>query len=340
MPWAEDGGLKYALNALPSYGLPRETPLRLISLSENATFLVGDAPPIGVLRVYRPNYQTLAAKRSELAWIQELLASDVVATPEIISSVDGNHLTRVEIDGDARDCVMFQFVEGCELASSGDSTTELTVYGSVGSIVARLHKHMLAWERPDWFERMHWSTDTILGSQAPWGDWRDAVFMVDSEGIELIEKAEMVLRERLAGYPQTAENAGLVHCDLRTTNVMEGPDGQLWVIDFDDAGYSWMLWDLCSTTSFIEHDPELDEIVNSWLAGYLEQRDLAAEDLAMVPDLVFLRRLHLLAWIGSHPDADAAIEIGSAHALGTVEIARRYLAGEFLNRVTQQKSFA
>ena len=331
MPWADDGGRSWAAAALAAYGLPLDTPLRLISLSENATFLVGEAPPLGVLRVYRPNYQTDIAKRSELAWIDEILSSEVVATPEVISNESQERLTRVDIDGDARDCVMFQFIEGCELATSGQSNADLSVYGDVGQIVARLHLQVLQWQRPEWFERMHWNVETILGADAPWGDWRDAVAPLDAAEIETIERAEARLRERLAGYPQTARNSGLVHCDMRTTNVMADPDGKLWVIDFDDAGFSWLLWDLCSTTSFVEHESSLDGIVNAWLDGYQRVRALEARDLEMVPDLVFLRRLHLLAWIGSHPDASAAIEIGAAHAAGTVDIARQYLEGEFLS---------
>ena len=52
--------------ALPAYGRPADTPLRLLSLSENATYLVEDDDPI-VLRVHRPGYHSLAAIRSELA---------------------------------------------------------------------------------------------------------------------------------------------------------------------------------------------------------------------------------------------------------------------------------
>lgn len=333
MPWAEDGGMRYASAALPSYGLPQETTLKLISLSENATFLVGEDPPVGVLRVYRPNYQTDAAKRSELAWIDELRASQVVATPGVIPTIFGEKLAPVDVEDDVRDCVMFEYIDGCELATSGQSNADVAVYADVGGIVATLHRHMLGWERPTWFERMHWNVDTILGPTAPWGDWRNAVSALAVAEVELIERAESRLRERLAAYPQTAANSGLVHCDLRTTNVMADPEGRLWVIDFDDAGYSWLLWDLCSTTSFVEHEPDLDSVINAWLAGYQRERVLSSADLAMVPDLVFLRRLHLLAWVGSHPDAGAAVEIGATHAAGTVDIAQRYLDGDFLDRV-------
>ena len=53
----------FARAALPAYGRPGEVPLRLLSLSENATYLVEDDEPI-VLRVHRPGYHSLEAIRS------------------------------------------------------------------------------------------------------------------------------------------------------------------------------------------------------------------------------------------------------------------------------------
>ena len=74
----------FARRALRAYDLPGSARARLISLSENATFLVEDEQPLGVLRVYRIGYQSQDAVRSELAWIDALRDDgDVVATPAI-----------------------------------------------------------------------------------------------------------------------------------------------------------------------------------------------------------------------------------------------------------------
>ena len=73
----------YARTALPSYGRPVDAPLRLLSLSENATYLVDDADPI-VLRVHRADYHSLQAIRSELAWMAALRHQTDVVTPQLI----------------------------------------------------------------------------------------------------------------------------------------------------------------------------------------------------------------------------------------------------------------
>ena len=67
-------------------------------------------------------------------------------------------------------------------------------------------------------------------------------------------------------------------------------------------------------------------------------RPLTERDLAAIPDLVFLRRMHILAWLGSHPESDLAQDIGDSFTTATVELARRYLAGDYLADLPAQLS--
>ena len=77
-------------------------------------------------------------------------------------------------------------------------------------------------------------------------------------------------------------------------------DGSVSVIDFDDSGFSWYLYDLGTAVSFFEHSPEVPALVDSWLAGYRHAGQLPAEDQAEIWTFIMFRRLLLVAWIGSH----------------------------------------
>lgn len=321
----------FAESALEAYDLPREVRPKLISLSENATFLVDADEPLGVLRVYRPGYQSIGAMQSELAWISALRKSGTVLTPAVIATRNGEQLHEVEVDGHSRACAMFEFIEGEEL---GDD--DLHTFSVVGRIAATLHNQVIAWERPTAFERFVWDTEAILGANARWGDWRNGPRHT-TEGKDLLEEADRRVRDNLARYPLGPRTSGLVHCDLRAANLLAGRDGELWVIDFDDCGFSWFLWDLCSTTTLIEHLPHVDDVVSAWLDGYGKERQLGPDDLDVIPDLVFLRRLHILAWLGTHPESDLAKELGDTYAAETYAIARRYLDGEFLASVRTRR---
>ncbi len=77
----------------------------------------------------------------------------------------------------------------------------------------------------------------------------------------------------------------------------------------------------------IEHDPRVPELCDAWVRGYRRVMPLAEPDVAEIPTFVLLRRLQLVAWIGSHRFADAALELGAEFTAGCCEIADRYLSG-------------
>lgn len=315
---------RHAVAALDHYDLPAGAMLRLISLSENATFIVEGEQPLGILRMYLSNAKRLAAVRSELAWIEALRRDAAVDTPGVLRTRDGDTLACFAIDGTERVCAMFEYIPGTELSDHDPRT-----YGQVGRIAALLHEHGKRWARPAGFVRKIWDLETILGKDADWGDWRAGPGLAPESRV-LLERTEQLIRQRLGEYPVSADRGGLVHCDLRAANLMIDPDGRIWAIDFDDCGISWFLWDLCSTTTFIEHLPKVDDIVQAWLTGYRQVRQLGEEDIGIIPDLVMLRRLHIFAWLGSHPASDLANTLRGTYCAATCDVARQYLDGRFL----------
>ena len=77
--------------------------------------------------------------------------------------------------------------------------------------------------------------------------------------------------------------------------------------------------------SFHEDHPKVPELVDAWVRGYRRIRDLPAEDEAEIPTFIMLRRMVLLAWIGSHGDTDLAKEQGPEFTRVSAELAERYL---------------
>ena len=98
------------------------------------------------------------------------------------------------------------------------------------------------------------------------------------------------------------------------------------MIDFDDCGFGWYLYDLGAALSFIEHRPDVPELVDAWVRGYRRVAPLAAADEAEIPTFILLRRLLLVAWIGSHAETDLAQSMGEAYTEGSCTLAEQYLA--------------
>ncbi len=98
------------------------------------------------------------------------------------------------------------------------------------------------------------------------------------------------------------------------------------LIDFDDCGFGWFLYDFATGVSFMEDHPQVPALKKSWVEGYRTVRDLPAADEAEIDTFVMLRRMALLAWIGSHREVEIAIELAPVFAEGTAKLAESYFS--------------
>src|SRR5262249_59022769 len=97
-----------AQRALGEYRCHPGATVRLLNVSENATYLIDDpgAAP-SVLRVHRLGYHTRAEIASELAWMDALRAEAGVRTPPGLPTPGGRPIVTLvgQASGDERNCV-------------------------------------------------------------------------------------------------------------------------------------------------------------------------------------------------------------------------------------------
>jgi Ser/Thr protein kinase RdoA (MazF antagonist) len=118
----------------------------------------------------------------------------------------------------------------------------------------------------------------------------------------------------------------LIHGDLRLQNLLiEG--GRVQVIDFDDCCTSWWLYDLATALSLVEDLPHSPGLLDAWLNGYRAARTLDEEDMSMIPDLIVLRRLQVLGWLGSRPQSEVTLQLAPVYVPATVAAAEEFLMG-------------
>ena len=311
-----------AQRALGAYGCHPGASVRLLNVSENATYLIDD-PDTGpsVLRVHRLGYHTPAEIASELAWMDALRAEAGVRTPRVLPAPGGERIVTVvdEASGEERNCVRFEFLAGTE--PSDDS---LPHFAELGEITARMHRHARSWQRPPGFTRFHWDYEAAFGAGARWGRWQDGIGVGPAER-EILGRLDATLRTRLAAFGTGPGRYGLVHADTRLANLLADGD-TVSVIDFDDCGFSWYLYDVGTAVSFFEHEPHVPDLIDAWLSGYRRVLDLPAEDEAEIWTFILYRRLLLVAWIGSHSAVDIAQELGAGYTAGSCELAEAYLS--------------
>ena len=139
------------------------------------------------------------------------------------------------------------------------------------------------------------------------------------------ESVADLMGRRLAAYGSGPDRFGLIHADMRLANLLVDGD-QVAVIDFDDCGFSWFMYDLGSSLSFIEDHPLVPELIDSWVQGYRSIAPISAEDEAELETFVMFRRLLLGAWIGSHSATELAQEMGEQFTAVSCDLAETYLS--------------
>ncbi|SQD96662.1 Aminoglycoside phosphotransferase [Parafrankia sp. Ea1.12] len=345
-------------DVLAAYDLgPAPVPV-LVNISENMTYRIDDVAGNRrwALRLHRPGYHDAAEIVAELAWVAALRAEGVVATPPVVANRFGSVVTTVRSGDAIRHAVLFEWVDGVS-PELGDTAGLISSFGLLGDIAGRMHDHAARWSRPAGFSRFAWSWHATLGPGARWGSWRAGVAAVlpgEAERVvTMLEPAAAEVERGLAAYGRGSDRFGLIHADMRLANLLvarpamprapglvgeipaadraaAGRSGAvIHVIDFDDCGFGWYLYDLAAALSFIEHSPALPALVAAWLEAYRAHRPLGPADLAVVPTLVLLRRLLLVAWLGTHPHSDAVPD-AAAYARDTAALADRYLARTLL----------
>lgn len=314
---------RLARQSLSLWDVPDGATARLINVSENATYLV-EAPEgyKAVLRIHRENYHSHRAIECELAWLAALDRDGVVTTPGYYNGRNGDPIQRGGVEGlpESRYMVLFHFVEGSEPDESGDMADG---FEELGMIAARCHEHVLGWRKPDGFERLTWDADAMFGPEATWGDWRDAP-EVDTEVARVLEKVQRRICDRLDAFGKAPDRFNLIHADMRLANLLVDANGTR-LIDFDDCGWGWFLYDFAAAISFIEDDPRIPAMREAWVRGYRSVRTLSAEEEAEIETFVMLRRLALLAWIGSHIEAPEPRALAPGFAATTARLGQAYL---------------
>jgi len=304
--------------ALPRFRLDPETPITLIHRRENAVFRLdpgGDEPP-WVLRVHRLRYRTSTEIRSELAWMEALRTAGV-RTPPVRAGADGDGVQTVAVPGagEARDVTVLGWIEGRSLEEDGSTGA----YRLVGRTSALIQQHGRAWTPPAWFRRPTWHVDALVGPRALWGDYA-ALAALSADQLALMHRAADRVRRRLAAFGCGPDRFGLTHGDLMPDNILVA-QGVPVVIDFDDGGYGWYLYDLATLLAVKAADADYGRIREAWIEGYRTVAPLPDAHVPAIGTLVMARLLLGLGWMHTRRETvmaqqftDMTIALACLHA--------------------------
>jgi Ser/Thr protein kinase RdoA (MazF antagonist) len=301
----------------------------LIKYRENAVFELRAADGGRfALRVHRGGYHTDQELLSELQWMSALAAASF-DVPAVVPASDGSLFVKAsapELPGPLQ-VDMLGWLEGEAIGSietgfacPSDQLGDL--YHQVGRLMARLHGHGAGWPLPAGFSRHAWDAQGLLGPNPFWGEFRELPAL--SVHLPLIEQACLKARDDLGRLGQSAKHYGLIHADLVPENVMRAGD-RLMLIDFDDAGYGWYMFELATALFWLTDRPDYEIISGGLLAGYDSVRRLSLAQRQQLPLFLFLRSLTYLGWVQTRSETVTAQEFTPMMVEKAVLSATEYL---------------
>lgn len=261
--------------------------IRLIKHRENAVFDMALPTGRAALRLHRIGYQTEVAIRSELWWAAAL-ADAGVAVPAPQPALSGETLVTLP---HGRHCSAIAWVDGQPLGEAGVPFTasrdsQIACHHALGALMAEVHAATARLTLPDWFTRARWDLDGLTGDNPFWGRFWDHPLLTTPEAAELLA-ARDYLRAWIMALPDP--DIGPIHADVLRENVLV--DGsRLSLIDFDDSGIGYRLYDLGTTMSQNLDELHAADIRDALIAGY--GRATAAE----VDHFTLARTLVSVGW--------------------------------------------
>ena len=292
--------------------------VKRINLSENAMYRVTtDQKQAFVLRLSQPGYQTDHSIVAELTWLQHLANRQdlLVQTADVIAARTGTLLQQFPGDPAWR-CALFSHIDGQTIARADVSSLD---FRTLGATAAQLSDTPVA--TPMAMDRPQWRPDFFLSPTYGWGDWRHAQGITASIDRDLTRDEHRLLTTLNSASLKTQ----LIHGDMRAANLLRCVSSadtaaapSVALLDFDDAVRAPAVVDLAAALSFDEDLETLPDRVEAWLEGYRTIGILPDEQVALIPAVIMLRRLSLLGWMTTHPQAPEAIELGGDFAVRSV----------------------
>jgi Ser/Thr protein kinase RdoA (MazF antagonist) len=295
---------RLARAALSAYDLPPDAQLTPIRLMNNGVFEVSvDSEARFVLRVHRPAYREVAHTRSELRFLEilhERLQGTRIHVPRPVASREGELMVEVAVPArpdEVRHCDVLTWVDGRVLRP----TRGLGLRGAhlLGEALARIHSVAEQVQPSADFELPRWDADGMFTAASPFRPGRLEEFMSGRDW-ELFQEVEERTRAVFESLDREDDAFGVIHSDfiLLNCHFVRRPRGwEVGVLDFDDLGWGYFLYDLCPVLGNLAEFPRYPAMRRAFLAGYRSVRSLPSELESHLPVLMAARHASACLWV-------------------------------------------
>ena len=300
-----------AHNALSHWGIV-SAKLELIKYRENAVFRVEHKGSVYALRVHRLGYHNDPELHSEIEWMQALGRAGI-SVPEIVYTNKLEPFVREQVNrmpGKVQ-IDLFEWINGKPLGSVEQGISEANTithtYATIGKLAAQVHNQSAAWQPSKEFTRHAWDADGLAGDEPFWGRFWELPQATMAQRALLLRSKNRLFRD-LSTLPCGADTYSMIHADFVPENLMVD-EGSIRLIDFDDAGFGWHLFELATALYFIRDQPYYPQAKKALIAGYRLHRPLSDEQLNKLPLFFLARGVSYIGWVFTRQETETAREM-------------------------------
>ena len=286
--------------------------LFLKSISENIVFEV--TCRIGnkyVLRVHRPNYHSYRALNSEKEWLESLSLAGF-QVPKILPTKQAEHYLLINMNGGSRYLSVLDWIEGrslYEMQLKGMTVAFLEqALARVGELISKFHLFSEEWVPSKQFLRHRFDLEGFFGKSPFWGRYWDSEYLSSDQRACLLGSQD-VIASKINSLGYSKDVFGLIHGDLHHGNILFDRGKNIRLIDFDDAGFGWYLYDIASLLFEYKDHPEFETLSDGFLRGYRKQRFMSGSDWGMLPLFMHIRGRATIGWASERPEIGNKTEI-------------------------------
>lgn len=211
---------------------------------------------------------------SQMLWLLDLRRSMRLPVSEPVRLADGSLVGNVSVEGvpRSRNFILIRWIPGKHLTYAGNAGLSRSEVFSLGTYIARLHRHAEQYTVPEGFVRPRWDWDYLFSTSSPL--WRTGEILLHKDAMETLRLTAERIRQELLALGKTRDVFGLIHRDLKVDNLIRY-EGTLYAIDFDHCGWGYYLYDLAmpymQLARFGDRCEEMREVL---LEGYQYERPL------------------------------------------------------------------
>jgi len=240
------------------------------------------APGQYLLRIHQPGYQAPTAVELELEWLSSMCRDADLPVPEPVLTLDGRLYTQVAIPGipEKRICSLLRWVNGHELKREGIRPHH---YKALGELVARLHNHAAYWKPPVGLSKRKYDWDGLFRKEGEEGiPSSEAWLLLPPEYTEPFEIISRKVKQVMDKWGKGPDVYGLIHGDLGMEANVLFWNGDVRIIDFDDSGFGYYIFDLSIVLEDSQDHQIQPQFRDALLNGYTRVRPLSEDQIINV----------------------------------------------------------